>query len=88
MYYCFEKYIKDKINEKYKISIIYTFSTIGNVIKGANSDMGFMISEIRSENQLKNKIDEIINKKENFPNYKVDNNIVIHFEQFLNKLFL
>ena len=82
MYYCFEKYIKDKINEKYKISIIYTFSTIGNVIKGANSDMGFMISEIRSENQLKNKIDEIINKKENIPNYKGDNNIVIHFEQF------
>ena len=81
-YYNFKTYINDieaKIN-KSKISIIYTFSNITSVIDGYNSDMKFMISEIRSENQLKTRIDEMktmeINKEQN---KKI---IIIHFEQF------
>ena len=84
--YCnFRAYVKDieaKINNlnNYKISIIYTFSNIVNVISGYNNDMTFMISEIKSENQLKNRIDEM---KTNEINEEQNNKIIsIHFEQF------
>ena len=79
-----EGYLKD-LNSKiidYKISIIYTFSGIADHIEGFdNNDMEFMISEISKESQLKEKLDEIINRNSN----KGDSKsciILIHFEQF------
>ena len=84
-YYNFRTYIRDieaKINNlnNYKISIIYTFSNIVNVISGYNNDMTFMISEIKSENQLKNRIEEM---KTNEINGEQNNKIIsIQFEQF------
>ena len=79
-YYNFEEYITDEDNKKYKISIIYTFTSIASVIEGPHNEMKFMISEIRSESQLKNTIDEIINKNKHNQE-KEEYNIIILFEQ-------
>ena len=76
-YYNFKEYISDDENKCFKISIMYTFSSLSSVIRGSNNEMSFMISEIKNENQLINRINEIKNKNEN--NEK-DNNIIIHFE--------
>jgi len=49
---------KDHINEEnkqYKISIIYTYTSITNKVEGLNIDMSFMINEIKSEDGLKNR---------------------------------
>ena len=80
--YCnFDEYKKDllawrKANKNnYKISIIYTFSNLGRNIH----ENEFLISEIRSENQLKSRIDEILIKNKNIEDYgKI---IIINFEQ-------
>ena len=80
-YYNFRKYIEDGEYNKYKISIIYTFSGLANIIDGFNNEMSFMISEIRNENQLKLRIDELKKKNEN-NKYEKDYKILIHFEQF------
>jgi hypothetical protein len=78
-----EGYLKD-LNSKiidYKISIIYTFSGIADHIEGFdNNDMEFMISEINKESQLKEKLDEIINRNNNKGDSKTCI-ILIHFEQ-------
>ena len=80
--YCnLNEYINDEENKKYKISIIYAFNNLANVINDINKDMRFMVSEIKTEYQLKNKIDEIKNRNEN-NRYEKNYNIVIHFEQF------
>ena len=79
-YYNFKQYILDKEYIKYKISIIYTFSGLANIIDGSNNEMEFMISEIRNENQLKIRIDELKKKNEN-NKYEKDYKILIHFEQ-------
>ena len=80
--YCnLKEYINDEENKKYKISIIYSFNNIANIIYGINNEMSFMVSEIKSENQLKNIINEIKNKNEN-NKYEKSYNILIHFEQF------
>ena len=47
-----------KINN-YKISIIYTFTNINNIIEGTDKVEQIMISEIRTEDKLKNEIDDI-----------------------------
>ena len=83
-----EKYISDKkiynfavyMKEEYinyKISIIYTFTTS---VDGLTSGTSFMISEIRSENEFKTKIDEIKNFNKNENKY-----ICIHFDQINSK---
>ena len=83
-YYNFIIYIKDietkRIN--YKISIIYTFSDIAEIIYECNNEMKFMISvisEIYSKNQLKRTIDEMINSEDD----KIDKNkiLIIQFQQ-------
>ena len=83
-YYNFLTYIKDLEAKiiNYKISIIYTFSDIASPIIGCNKDKEIMISKIRSENQLKNTIDEMKNIEYN-ENIEEQNDgiIVIHFEQ-------
>ena len=79
-YYNLEKYLNDNENKNYKISVIYTFSNIFIDIKCFNNIMKFMISEIKSENELKYKIDEIINIIEN-DKISNQNNIIIQFEQ-------
>ena len=80
----FKLYLND-LNHKvinYKISIIYTFSGIADHIEGFdNNEMEFMISEIGKENQLKEKLEEIITRNENKVEPK-NNVILIHFEQF------
>ena len=86
-YYNLKDYIQDlkesrrtNINN-YKISIIYTFNNIATNIDSFNSNMKFMISEIRTENQLKIKIDEIKSQYEN--NEEESNKIIlIQFEQY------
>ena len=80
-YYNFIIYIKD-IETKiinYKISIIYTFSDIAEIIYEYNNEMKFMISEIYSENQLKRTIDEMIKSEED----KIDKSkiLIIQFQQ-------
>ena len=73
--------IKGGEYNKYKISIIYTFSALTNAIDGHNNDMSFLISEIKNENQLKVIIEEL-KKKNEYNNYGKDQKILIHFEQF------
>jgi len=96
-YYNFKEYITDKNYKNYKISIIYTFSSLANTIDGSNNEMEFMVSEIRNEKQLKITIEELKSKNENNKKEK-DYNILIHFEQinsnkiqfisnFINKYF-
>ena len=87
----YEKYIsnnifynyKDYINEEnrvYKISIIYTYTSITNRVDGLNEELTFMINEIKSEDGLKNKIEGIKNKNEN-NKIKKEYNICIKFER-------
>ena len=64
----------------YKISIIYTFSNISDVIDGADKTEQIMISEIRTEDKLKNEIDDIKNKNKIFDENK--HIILINFEQY------
>jgi len=81
-YYNFKTYIDDIKSKKnnYKISIIYTFSNVASVIEGCINDMKFMISEIKSENQLKNRIEEM--KSNEISEDQTSKIIIIHFEQF------
>jgi hypothetical protein len=77
-YYNFITYIKDIETERinYKISIIYTFSDITEIIYEYNNEMKFMISvisEIYSKNQLKRTIDEMIKLEED----KIDKNKIL-----------
>ena len=76
--YSFKDYISQEEDEKYKISIIYTFTKITTMIEGLVKEMSFMISEIKSEDGLKNIIEEIIIKNKNNKEY---NKICIRFEQ-------
>ena len=82
----FKEYIKDlesaRISQlnNYKISIIYTFSNISNIIEGADKTEQIMISEIKAEDKLKNEIDDIKNKNKNEDINK--NIILINFEQY------
>ena len=69
----------DKNLNNYKISIIYTFSNIVNIIEGYNYDE-FMISAISSEEKLKTHIQDIKNKNKNNNNNRY---ILIRFE-YLN----
>ena len=71
--YNFEEYMKEEYM-KYKISIIYTFTTS---VDGLTSGTSFMISEIKSENDFKTKIEEI----KNFNINRENQYICIHFEQ-------
>ena len=82
----FKEYIKDlesarqsQINN-YKISIIYTFSNISNSIEGADKAEQIMISEIKTEDKLKNEIDDIKNRNRNDDLNK--HIILINFEQY------
>ena len=80
-YSSFNEYISDEDNKCYKISIIYTFTSLSNVIIGSNNEMSFMVSEIKNENHLISIIDEIKNKNENVKyNNEKSYNILIHFE--------
>ena len=81
----FKEYIKDlennsENNNKYKISIIYTFSNITNVIEGYDNIDEFNISEIKTENELKNYIEDI--KYKNKDKWETNETILIHFEQY------
>ena len=79
-YYNFKQYITDKSYKKYKITIIYTFSSLANTIDGSNNEMEFMVSGIRNENQLKITIEELKSKNDN-NRVERDCKILIHFEQ-------
>ena len=79
-YYNLKEYINDEENKRYKISIIYTFNNIANIINGINHEMSFIVSEIKTENQLKNKINELKLRNEN-NKYEKKYNIFMHFEQ-------
>ena len=78
--YNLKDYINKDDNKKFKISIIYTFTYISTKVEGLNNEMSFMISEINSENGLRNVIDEIKIKNEN-NNLKKEYIIYIHFDR-------
>ena len=75
-------YMESEESQNFKISIIYTFTSIAsNVdIEGLENKMSIMFEQIHSENQFKNIIDEI--KKNNDSQKKYIN---IHFEQSNSK---
>ena len=87
IFYNFEDYINDNEfkNNKYKISIIYTFTSIANIVRGLNQDMRIMISQINSEKELKDIIYELKKKNEN-NKVKKEYNIIIDFEQSNSKI--
>ena len=65
-FYNLYDYINDVNEEHYKISIIYTFNNVANLIDRIDEDMNYrLISEIRSEAQFKNLIEGQINNKKN-----------------------
>jgi len=76
----FKNYIYKEEYEKYKISIIYTFTSLSKIVEGLDNEMSFMISEIKSEDSLKNLIDEIKIRNENNNLKKNYNKICIHFD--------
>ena len=86
-YYNLEQYLNSK--PTHKISIIYTFNNINSLINCIDESSSFkMISEIKSENQLLNNINNMIIEKEN--NNKINKNknqnknknfIFIHFDE-------
>ena len=53
VFYNLKDYINEEENKKYKISIIYTYTSIANIVEGLNKGMSFMVSEIKSEDGLK-----------------------------------
>ena len=79
IFYNFKDYINEEENKKYKISIIYTFTSIDNMIEGLNQKMRFLVAEIRSEDGLKTLIEEIKCKNESNKSEK-EFNIYIDFE--------
>ena len=83
-YYCEKRYnnFKEYINDinNYKISIIYTFSSITSIIEGCNKIEHILISEIRTEDELISNIDSIISKNKN--EYQNNHLIIINFEQY------
>ena len=82
--YNFKDYINKDENKKFKISIIYTFTSVANTVEGLDNDLSFMISEINSEDQLKTLIDELKIRNEN-NKLKKDHNLCIHFEKSNSK---
>ena len=80
----YKEFISKDENLKYKISLIYTYTSIANVVEGLNKGMSFMISEIRSEDGLKTSIEEI-QKKNEYNKFQKDYYICIHFEQSNSK---
>ena len=84
-FYNLYDYINDVNEEHYKISIIYTFNNVANLIDRIDEDMNYrLISEIRSEAQFKNLIEGQINNKKNNSN-KNNNLIYIHFDCYNSK---
>ena len=75
----YKNYLFKEENSNYKISIIYTYTSIAGKINGLNNETSFMISEIRSEKALKYLIDELKSKKNILDNDR--NYISIHFKQ-------
>ena len=86
-YYNLEQYLDSK--PTHKISIIYTFNNINSLINCIDETSSFkMISEIKSENQLLNNINNMIIEKENNKNINKNKNqnknkdfIFIHFDE-------
>ena len=79
--YNFKEYIKEEENLKYKISIIYTFTSIATNIESLNKEMSFMASEIKREDGLKITIEEL-KKKNEYTKIKNEYYIYIHFDKF------
>jgi hypothetical protein len=79
--YNFKEYIKEEENLKYKISIIYTFTSIATNIESLNKEMSFMSSEIKREDGLKITIEEL-KKKNEYTKIKNEYYIYIHFDKF------
>ena len=76
-YYNYKDYITEDSNKKYKVSTIYTFTDISNNIEAINNEMKIKMSEIKTDIELKNVIDEKIK------NLKCESSdkIIIQFEQ-------
>ena len=79
IFYNLKDYINEEENKKYKISIIYTFTSITDIVVGLNKEMSFMVSIIRSEDELKYLIEKIKCKNES-NKLKKEFNIFIYFE--------
>ena len=81
-YYNLNSYINDLNKESCKISIIYTFNPISSPIENIRSEMRFLISTIKKENQLESTIEEIKNKNDLIENKDLKSNVIyISFDQ-------
>jgi hypothetical protein len=81
-YYNLESYIKNSL--LHKISIIYTFNNITDLINGVKEFSRFkMISEIKSEIKLLTEINNIIEEMARNKNEKI---IFIHFDESNSKI--
>jgi len=86
LYYNLEHYLSTEPN--FKISIIYTFYSITEVINGIDESSSFkMISEIKSEIQLNSIINTMISEYKNnkTKNKNKQNLIFIHFDETNSK---
>ena len=81
-YYNLKSYIRNLNDQSPKITIIYTFDSIVSSIEGINNEMKFLISNIKSENNLNSIIKEIKYQNEKSSSYEKRKNIIyISFEQ-------
>ena len=78
--YDLKGYLDAEEGRQYKISIIYTFTPIYYIVNGIELETCFKISDVKSENYLKNILDEIKLKHEHNL-YKRYNYIYIQFQQ-------
>ena len=75
--YNFKDYISNEELKKYKISIIYTFSSIFDNVYCLNKKLSFSISDIKSEDEIINLINEL--KRINQTDDENENYICIYF---------
>ena len=82
-YYNLSDYLKEIDTNKYKISIIYTFSSSDVAIEGIELSSSQMISEIQSEKKLANLINEKLRQNKS----KKNNNkyVVLQFDSSQSK---
>ena len=78
----FNDYIQSEENKEHKISIIYTFTSLSNALERLKKNICILASEIKSENEFKNIIEDKKIENDKFMN---EDYICIHFEQSNSK---
>ena len=79
-YHNLDDYLLNNENNNYKISVIYTFDNLVEIIKDNYDNIKFYVSDIKNENNLKNLVEEIIFKNENMKGIN-NYNVIINVDQ-------